>query len=203
MRYQFTAVANAISAVVPYGSMEEIATLPGVEQVCPVGVRDLPDRALSHDHHHRRHGGKLRDLGERVHRRRDAHCGGDTGLDLDHPPLTRQLTTMPWLGGELGSAWISRKFAQVLPRPTIAQDGLSRRADLTADTAWPSATTMWTETWILPTITTAPGTTAPTCPALPQPTAMFQRRWLWPPQPRRCWFAAWPRGPTAGDESVW
>ena len=31
VRYQFTAVANAISAVVPYGSLEEIAALPGVD----------------------------------------------------------------------------------------------------------------------------------------------------------------------------
>ena len=41
------AVANAISAVVPYGSMEEIATLPGVEQVCPVPVYETCQTELS------------------------------------------------------------------------------------------------------------------------------------------------------------
>ena len=75
VRYQFTAVANAISAVVPYGSMEEIAALPGVEQVCPVPVYETCQTELSPmtmttgDMV-----GSYGTWGERVHRRRDAHC---------------------------------------------------------------------------------------------------------------------------------
>lgn len=56
--------------------MEEIATLPGVEQVCPVPVYETCQTELSPmtittgDMV-----GSYGTLGERVHRRRDAHCG--------------------------------------------------------------------------------------------------------------------------------
>ena len=135
VRYQFTAVANAISAVVPYGSMEEIATLPGVEQVCPVPVYETCQTELSP---------MTITTGDMVGSYgtwENGYTGAgmriaviDTGLDLDHPSFDPAAYDYA-LGQEQGSWDLldQEEIAQVLPRLTIAQDGLTA-ADLYRNT---------------------------------------------------------------------
>ena len=135
VRYQFTAVANAISAVVPYGSMEEIAALPGVEQVCPVPVYETCQTEVSP---------MTITTGDMVGSYGTWETGYtgagmriaviDTGLDLDHPSFDPAAYDYA-LGQEQGS-WdlLDREeIQQVLPRLTIAKDGLTA-ADLYRNT---------------------------------------------------------------------
>ncbi len=135
VRYQFTAVANAISAVVPYGSMEEIAALPGVEQVCPVPVYETCQTELSP---------MTMTTGDMVGSYgtwESGYTGAgmriaviDTGLDLDHPSFDP--AAYDYALSQLEGDWDlldQTEIAQVLPRLTIAKDGLTA-ADLYRNT---------------------------------------------------------------------
>ena len=118
VRYQFTAVANAISAVVPYGSMEEIAALPGVEQVCPVPVYETCQTEVSP---------MTITTGDMVGSYGTWETGYtgagmriaviDTGLDLDHPSfaaapeLTEDSLTKEEIGGVLESLNAYTRYA--------------------------------------------------------------------------------------------
>lgn len=135
VRYQFTAVANAISAVVPYGSMEEIAALPGVEQVCPVPVYETCQTELSP---------MTITTGDMVGSYgtwESGYTGAgmriaviDTGLDLDHPSFDP--AAYDYALSQLEGDWDpldQTEIAQVLPQLTIAKDGLTA-ADLYRNT---------------------------------------------------------------------
>lgn len=135
VRYQFTAVANAISAVVPYGSMEEIAALPGVEQVCPVPVYETCQTELSP---------MTMTTGDMVGSYgtwESGYTGAgmriaviDTGLDLDHPSFDP--AAYDYALSQLEGDWDpldQTEIAQVLPQLTIAKDGLTA-ADLYRNT---------------------------------------------------------------------
>ena len=135
VRYQFTAVANAISAVVPYGSMEEIAALPGVEQVCPVPVYETCQTEISP---------MTITTGDMVGSYgtwENGYTGAgmriaviDTGLDLDHPSFDP--AAYDYALGQAQGSWDlldQKEIAQVLPRLTIAKDGLTA-ADLYRNT---------------------------------------------------------------------
>lgn len=135
VRYQFTAVANAISAVVPYGSMEEIAALPGVEQVCPVPVYETCQTEVSP---------MTITTGDMVGSYgtwENGYTGAgmriaviDTGLDLDHPSFDP--AAYDYALGQAQGSWDlldQKEIAQVLPRLTIAKDGLTA-ADLYRNT---------------------------------------------------------------------
>lgn len=126
VRYQFTVVANAISAVVPYGAMEEIAALPGVEQVCPVPVYETcqtevspmtittGDMVGSYDTWETGYTG----AGMRI-------AVIDTGLDLDHPSFDP--AAYDYALDQLEGSWDlldQAEIAAVLPKLTIAKDGL-------------------------------------------------------------------------------
>lgn len=127
VRYQFTVVANAISAVVPYGAMEEIAALPGVEQVCPVPVYETcqtevspmtittGDMVGSYDTWETGYTG----AGMRI-------AVIDTGLDLDHPSFDP--AAYDYALDQLEGSWDlldQAEIAAVLPKLTIAKDGLT------------------------------------------------------------------------------
>ena len=131
VRYQFTVVANAISATVPYGAMEEIAALPGVEQVCQVPVYETcqtevspmtittGDMVGSYDAWETGYTG----AGMRI-------AVIDTGLDLDHPSFDPQAYdyALEQLG-QRPKLLEQTEIEAVLPKLTIAKAGVTA-ADL-------------------------------------------------------------------------